>query len=156
MAAQRTSSPGRRGGRKPYPSNTGLPSFSSPQGEKEKPFGPRGPKGKKGNPSFTLRKGKPLPHRIMEQAGDGVRVEERRPHCPHYPACHGCPFVRFPYRQQLDKKRGSVVNALAASPALATLDVPPLIPSPWQFGYRTRVKLALCRLGSKDLIGLYV
>jgi len=92
----------------------------------------------------------------MEQAGDGVRVEERRPHCPHYPACHGCPFVRFPYRQQLDKKRGSVVNALAASPALATLDVPPLIPSPWQFGYRTRVKLAVRRLGSKVLIGLYV
>jgi 23S rRNA (uracil1939-C5)-methyltransferase len=39
---------------------------------------------------------------------------------------------------------------------LANLSVPPLIPSPRQFGYRARVKLAVRREGGKVVIGLYM
>src|SRR5215510_2844216 len=82
--------------------------------------------------------------------------EEYRPRCPHYPACHGCPFLRFPYRQQLEKKREIVVNALAAYPALSALPVPLPLASPAQFGYRTRVKLAVRRVEGQVRIGLYI
>jgi 23S rRNA (uracil1939-C5)-methyltransferase len=81
---------------------------------------------------------------------------ERRPMCPHYPACHGCPFIRFPYLQQLEKKHDKVQDALAAYPSLRVLEVPPLIASPKQFGYRTRVKLAVRRSAHTALIGLYI
>ncbi len=82
--------------------------------------------------------------------------EEYRPRCPHYPACHGCPFIQFPYLQQLEKKREIVVNALAAYPALHALSVPLPLASPSQFGYRTRVKLAVQRVEGRVRIGLYV
>ncbi len=82
--------------------------------------------------------------------------EEYRPRCPHYPACHGCPFIRFPYLQQLEKKREIVVNALAAYPTVNALSVPLPLASPAQFGYRTRVKLAVQRVEGRVRIGLYV
>jgi 23S rRNA (uracil1939-C5)-methyltransferase len=80
---------------------------------------------------------------------------EARPPCPHYPACYGCPFIQFPYHQQLEKKRERVVAALAAYPTLSHIDVPLPLASPRQFGYRSRVKLAVRRLEGKVLIGLY-
>lgn len=83
-------------------------------------------------------------------------LTERRPLCPHFPACYGCPFIRFPYRDQLEKKREIVTAAFAAFPALQHIVVPPVIPSPHQFGYRTRIKLAVRRSAGKTLIGLYI
>ena len=82
--------------------------------------------------------------------------EEYQARCPHYPACHGCPFIKFPYRQQLEKKREIVVSALAAYPTLSPLPVPLPVPSPSQFGYRTRVKLVVRRVEGQVRIGLYV
>ena len=82
--------------------------------------------------------------------------EEYRPRCPHYPACHGCPFIRFPYRQQLEKKREIVVNALAPYPALSALPVPLTQASPSRLGYRTRIKLAVRRVEGEVRVGLYV
>jgi len=58
--------------------------------------------------------------------------------------------------QQLDKKRARVSAALLHYPTLQALEVPPLVPSPRQFGYRTRVKLAVRRVGGKPVIGLYI
>lgn len=57
--------------------------------------------------------------------------------------------------QQLEKKRDIVVQALRTSPNLSAVQVPPLIASPYQFGYRTRVKLAVRRIAGKVVIGLY-
>lgn len=110
---------------------------------------------KRRKPPFVLRKGRPFSQR---EGGRGEHTPPvPRPHpCPHYPACYGCPFSGFPYAQQLEKKRESLANALAAYPALAALDVPPLIPSPRQFGYRGRVKLAVRRAEGKVVIGLYM
>ena len=86
-----------------------------------------------------------------------VSESRERPHpCPHFPACYGCPFVQFPYLQQLDKKRARVSEALLRYATLQALEIPPIVPSPRQFGYRTRVKLAVRKVGGKPLIGLYL
>jgi 23S rRNA (uracil1939-C5)-methyltransferase len=82
--------------------------------------------------------------------------QQQRHPCPHFPACYGCPFAKFPYLQQLEKKQAIVTEALASYPTLASLQVPPLVPSPRQFGYRTRVKLVVRRVGGKPIIGLYI
>ncbi len=109
-------------------------------------------------PLHTPRKG-PANSRPFAQRGQPFTKRppsrEPRPPCPHYPACYGCPFIQFPYRQQLEKKRERVAVALSAYPALSNIDVPLPLASPRQFGYRSRVKLAVRRLGGKVLIGLY-
>jgi len=79
----------------------------------------------------------------------------QRPPCPHYPACFSCPFVRFPYLQQLEKKCEIVSQAIKSYPSLSSLLVPSLIASPHQFGYRMRAKLAVRRVNGKIVIGLY-
>ena len=90
-----------------------------------------------------------------EQREPRPTTSSQRPPCPHYPGCFSCPFVQFPYLQQLDKKYEIITNALKAYPSLAELTVPSLIPSPYQFGYRTRAKLAVRRVNGKVVIGLY-
>ena len=89
-------------------------------------------------------------------AQERTRTESSRPPCPHYPACHGCPLISFPYRQQLEKKREIIASALCEYPTLASVEVPLPIPSARQFGYRARVKLAVRRAKDKVLIGLYI
>ena len=95
----------------------------------------------------------------IERLGYGqerTRTESSRPPCPHYPECHGCPFIQFPYLQQLEKKREIIAGALREYSTLASVEVPLPIPSARQFGYRARVKLAVRREKEKILIGLYV
>lgn len=79
----------------------------------------------------------------------------QRPPCSHYPACFSCPLIQFPYLQQLEKKYDIVSKAFKEYPSLAALPVPALVPSPYQFGYRTRAKLAVRRVNGKIVIGLY-
>lgn len=90
-------------------------------------------------------------HDQTEQTGPSVR----RPPCPHYPACSGCPFVGVPYQEQLDKKQAQIVAAFADSASLRSLDVPVPLASRYRFGYRARVKLAVQGLKGKLVIGLY-
>lgn len=87
---------------------------------------------------------------------DDERVENLRPPCPHYPACHGCPFVQFPYREQLAKKQEIVAQALHEYSSLASIEVPLPVSSARQFGYRARTKLAVRKVKDKILIGLYL
>lgn len=49
-----------------------------------------------------------------------------------------------------------MIETLANYPTLTSLKIPPLAPSPRQFGYRTRVKLVVRRVGNKPVIGLYI
>lgn len=79
----------------------------------------------------------------------------RRPPCPHYPDCHGCPFIGIPYEQQLDKKQAQVAAAFADYASLRSVSIPTPVASPYRFGYRTRVKLAVQRIKGKPVIGLY-
>ena len=76
--------------------------------------------------------------------------------CPHYPYCIGCPLIDVPYPEQLQKKRESVVRALAAYPSLAHLEVPSVIASRHRLGYRARVKLVVRSTKGEVATGLYV
>lgn len=100
------------------------------------------------------------PHdRSSRQVGserDPDRAEGLRPPCPHYPACHGCPFVQFPYREQLAKKQEIVARALQEYSSLTSVEVPLPVSSARQFGYRARTKLAVRKVKDKILIGLYL
>ncbi len=87
-----------------------------------------------------------------EQPG---RPAARRPPCPHYPDCHGCPFIGIPYEQQLDKKQAQVAAAFADYASLRSVTIPTPVASTHRFGYRTRVKLAVQRIKGKPVIGLY-
>ena len=76
--------------------------------------------------------------------------------CPHYPYCIGCPLIDVAYPEQLQKKRESVVRALAAYSSLAHLEVPSVIASRHRLGYRARVKLVVRSTKGEVATGLYV
>jgi len=77
------------------------------------------------------------------------------PPCPHYPRCIGCPFINLPYPEQLARKRRLVAQAFAAFPALAGMEISPVVPSPHRLGYRGRVKLVVRRNRGGVAAGLY-
>ncbi len=79
-----------------------------------------------------------------------------RIHCEHEGQCPGCPLIRLAYPAQLAHKRGRVVDALAAFPALEGAQVEgPRAASPVT-GYRTRAKLvASQRLEGGLRLGLF-
>ena len=95
------------------------------------------------------------PERV-DYGRERTRTGSSHPPCPHYPACRGCPFIQFPYLQQLEKKREIVATALREYPTLASAEIPLPIPSARQFGYRARTKLVVRRIKDKVLVGLYV
>ena len=75
--------------------------------------------------------------------------------CPHYPNCIGCPFINLPYPEQLARKRRLIVQAFAAFPSLAGVEIPPVVPAPQRLGYRARVKLVVRRHRGEIAAGLY-
>jgi len=132
--------------------------FSQREQQGQKRTSPSGPFPPKNYSRVEERQPRPFVRKPTQptHAHHGVEARERPHPCPHFPACYGCPFVQFPYLQQLDMKRARVVETLRQYENLRSLKVPPLISSPRQFGYRTRVKLAVRRVGGKPLIGLYL
>jgi 23S rRNA (uracil1939-C5)-methyltransferase len=77
-------------------------------------------------------------------------------YCPHYPQCVGCPFIKVPYPEQLTRKRSILSRALAEYPALADVQVAPVVASPRRVGYRARVKLVVRKNRDQIAMGLYV
>ncbi|MFQ5667026.1 MAG: 23S rRNA (uracil(1939)-C(5))-methyltransferase RlmD [Candidatus Binatia bacterium] len=75
--------------------------------------------------------------------------------CRHFPNCAGCALIGRPYGTQLAAKRRQVIEALGSFPALARLDVPPVIGSPRAFGYRNQAKLVVRRTRRGLLLGIY-
>ena len=132
--------------------------FSNREQKDQRRFSPSGPPHQRnrdhivGRPAPSFER-EPFPSNREHRSAE---ARERRHPCPHFPACHGCPFTQFPYLQQLEKKRDCIVEALSSHPTLQSLEIPPLVPSPRQFGYRTRVKLAVRRVGNKPVFGLYL
>jgi 23S rRNA (uracil1939-C5)-methyltransferase len=53
-------------------------------------------------------------------------------HCKHFGVCGGCTLPGVPYPEQLAKKRRELSRLLG-------IDVPPLIPSPAESGFRSKV-----------------
>ena len=81
---------------------------------------------------------------------------EYEAHCPHYPNCVGCPFIKVPYPEQLLRKREIVRRAFAEYASLTGVEVPTVAPSPERLGYRARVKLVVRRHRGEIATGLYV
>jgi 23S rRNA (uracil1939-C5)-methyltransferase len=68
----------------------------------------------------------------------------------------GCPLIGLSYADQLQKKRRRLVRAFANYPTLTGVEIPQVIPSPREFGYRGRVKLVVRKTRGDWAAGLYV
>jgi 23S rRNA (uracil1939-C5)-methyltransferase len=65
-------------------------------------------------------------------------------HCKHFGVCGGCTLPGVPYAEQLAKKRNELSRLLG-------MDVPPLIPSPAESGFRSKVSFVF----SNGVMGHY-
>ncbi|HXA14910.1 MAG TPA: class I SAM-dependent RNA methyltransferase [Opitutaceae bacterium] len=68
---------------------------------------------------------RPSPHRVA-------------PRCPLFGRCGGCQYQHLAYAEQLDWKRRQVAELLEHLAGVA-FDVAPVIPSPREFGYRSKI-----------------
>ena len=177
MASRRPFSPARRGNSRPGGPGSSA-SHSQPSGTKPG-HGNKGNRdnrrGQKENTIASERKNssfqaqpfrKKFQAKARPRSGSGDKAPQReqsgrpasaarRPPCPHYPDCYGCPFIGIPYEQQLDKKQAQVAAAFADYASLRSVTIPAPVASVHRFGYRARVKLAVQRIKGKPVIGLY-
>ena len=70
---------------------------------------------------------------ILEPSPD--RIE---PHCPHFATCGGCQYQHLPYGKQLEWKTRQVRELLWHMVGIAA-EVKATIPSPKQWGYRSKI-----------------
>ncbi len=68
---------------------------------------------------------KPSPHRV-------------EPRCELFGICGGCQYQNYAYQQQLEWKREQVAELLAHMAQIET-EVLPVVPSPRQWGYRSKI-----------------
>jgi 23S rRNA (uracil1939-C5)-methyltransferase len=80
------------------------------------------------------------------------RVE---PACPAFGRCGGCAWQHLSYPAQLEAKRDRVVAAFASVPALATVEIAAVIPSPKPWGYRNKGKYVAGYVGDRPVLGAY-
>ena len=73
----------------------------------------------------------------------------QNPPCPYVAQCGGCPWQHVGYGTQLLAKQKSVEDALRRIGKLEGFELKPIIPSPFTYNYRRRIRLQ--RDGSKRL-----
>ena len=61
-----------------------------------------------------------------------------KPNCPHFGTCGGCQYQHLPYKKQLEWKTRQVRELLSHMVGIDT-EVKPTIPSPKQWGYRSKI-----------------
>lgn len=61
------------------------------------------------------------------------------PRCPLFGVCGGCQYQNLPYPEQLRCKRGHVAELLERLAGIPDAQVRPVIPSPLEFGYRSKI-----------------
>jgi 23S rRNA (uracil1939-C5)-methyltransferase len=63
--------------------------------------------------------------------------------CPHRVECGACSLLLQPYREQLERKRRWLMDAVAAKSRCDEDKILPTLPSPQVEGYRSRAKMAI-------------
>ena len=66
-----------------------------------------------------------------------------QPPCSYYGRCTGCQWQHMDYQRQLEVKRDKVVDALKRVGGFQGVDVPNVVPSPKQFGYRNHARFTI-------------
>lgn len=75
--------------------------------------------------------------------------------CPVFPQCGGCTFRHLQYTAELDAKRAFVADALQRIGGLE-IEVPAVLPSPLENGYRNKAQYPVCAgPGSELRFGFY-
>lgn len=99
----------------------------------------------------TGRMGKGRLLRVVEASPERVP-----PQCRHYDGdrCGGCQLQHLSIAAQREAKRRMVSDAFARI-ARRVVDVPPLVASPREWAYRSRLTLAMRRNGSRWTLGLH-
>ncbi len=65
----------------------------------------------------------------------------QEPPCPYVAQCGGCPWQHLRYEAQLSAKQKNVEDALARIGKLEGFELRPIIPSPFTYNYRRRIRL---------------
>lgn len=100
--------------------------------------------------------------RIIEQRGSyaiGQMTEllnpsplRQTPLCPYFGKCGGCPWQHIDYSTQLAAKEKNVEDALRRIGKLEGFELFPIVPSPEEYGYRSRIRL---QVDGQKRTGLY-
>lgn len=77
------------------------------------------------------------------------------PPCPVFGRCGGCSWQHIGYDQQLEAKQKILIEALWRSARVAAECVKPVLPSPAQYGYRSRVQFKLHGSADSLRIGFF-
>jgi 23S rRNA (uracil1939-C5)-methyltransferase len=65
----------------------------------------------------------------------------QEPPCPYVAQCGGCPWQHLRYEAQLSAKQKNVEDALGRIGKLEGFELRPIIPSPFTYNYRRRIRL---------------
>ncbi len=84
--------------------------------------------------------------------GSSLRV---KPFCPLFGECGGCQYQHLPYPEQLKLKEEAVKDTLHRLARKTDFEVLPVIPSPYDRGYRIRAQLKAGMKDGRKVLGFY-
>lgn len=77
------------------------------------------------------------------------------PRCPLVPRCGGCQWQHLSYTAQLRAKEEIFISALNRSIRVPITCCKPILPSPAEFGYRSRIQVKIRQVAEQLVFGFY-